>query len=161
MISVYGCQKEVNVPSNQVTTLYGGRSAIDTVQLSNSVQVYRLSSPSFHVQLLAEYSMSAGPISIPEATAVKLRSILMDDTIYLWDVAKACGEPNYGIRFQFQRGQDNVDVLICFECDILGVYHNGQSVDYEDCDYGRAQLIAIAKELFPDDPAIQALQVTF
>ncbi len=166
LVSAWGCQEGGRMPSSQVTKLssqvtklYGGPTAINTVQNSTSVQAYRLPSPSKHVQSLADYTMSAGPVAVPEATVAKLREILMDDAVYLWDTAKACGEPDYGVRFQFQSGGDNVDVLVCFHCDILGVYHNGQAVDYEDCDPIRPQLIAIVKGLFPDDPVIQALQV--
>ena len=159
LLMACGCQEGGKLPSSQVTKLYGGPSAIYTVQHSASIQAYRLASPSEHVQSLADYKMSAGPIAVPESTVTKLRDILMDDEVYLWDVKKSCGEPNYGVRFQFQKGSDSVDVLICFDCDMLGVYHNGQAVDYEDCDLVRAQLIAISKELFPDDPVIQSLKV--
>jgi hypothetical protein len=161
LVSAWGCEEGGKMPSSQVNKLYGGPSAINTVQNSTSVQAYRLPSPSEHVQSLADYTMSAGPIAVPEATVAKLREMLMDEDVYLWDVAKACGEPDYAVRFQFQRGGDNVDVLICFHCDILGVYHNGQAVDFEDCDPIRPQLIAIVKDLFPGDPAIQSLKMTF
>lgn len=82
----------------------------------------------------------------------------MNDSAYLWDVAKACGEPDYGIRFEFQHAGDSVDVLICFKCLMLGIYHNGKAVEFEDFDPIRVELTAIAKELFPDDSAIQSLR---
>ncbi len=147
--------------SQRVSNLYGGPSAVDTIQNATSVQAYRLPSPSLHVEKLADYTMSAGPIEIPPATVSKLRAVLMDDSVYLWDVAKACGEPDYGVRFQFQKGEDKVDVLICFKCNMLGVYHNGDAVEYEDCDNGRSQLIEIAQELFPGDAVIQSLKMRY
>jgi hypothetical protein len=147
--------------SQRVSNLYGGPSAIDTILNATSVQAYRLPSSSYHMEKLADYTMSAGPIEIPAATVSKLRGVLMNDSVYLWDVAKACGEPDYGVRFQFQKGDDNIDVLICFKCNMLGIYHNGVALGYEDCDDGRSQLIEIAKELFPGDTAIQSLKMRF
>ncbi len=101
--------------------------------------------------------MSAGPINVPDEEVSKLRAVLLDESTYGWDYAKGC-IPDYGVRIQFQHKTDNVDILLCFECDILLVYHNGKVVGGEDFDDGRAQFVAIVKTLFPDDQAIQSLK---
>lgn len=144
--------------SPRVRDLYGGAEAIDTIKEAVTIHAYRLPSPSMHTPLLADYTMSEGPIEMPALTAARLRLALMSDSAYLWGVAKSCGDPDYGVRFQFQHEGDSVDVLICFKCLMLGIYHNGKALEYEDFDPIRAELVAIAKELFPDDPAIQSLK---
>ena len=50
-----------------------------------------------------------------------------------------------------------MDVLFCFECDILAVYYNGAMADGEDFDNARGTFLSVFKKLFPDDIAIQEL----
>ncbi len=101
--------------------------------------------------------MSAGPINVPDDEVSKLRAVLLDESTYGWEYAKGC-IPDYGVRIQFQHDSDEVDVLLCFECNILLVYHNGKAVGGEDFDDGRPQLVEIAKAVFPDDEVIQSLK---
>ena len=83
--------------------------------------------------------------------------MLLNRATYSWDSAKSC-KPNYGVRIQFNSGDDRVDVLLCFECRILAVYHNDKSGGGEDFDNANPALIAVVKRLFPDDREIQNLK---
>jgi hypothetical protein len=50
-----------------------------------------------------------------------------------------------------------VDVVFCFQCDILSVYQNGVAVASEDFDPIRPALVPLMKKLFPKDGEIQSL----
>ena len=140
-----------------LTPVFGNSQAIDTVKNASTVIAFRLASPSYYEESLSDYETAAGPIEIADATATQLRTLLLDPSSYDWETAKGC-EPDYGVRIQFQHDTDEVDVLLCFACDILAVYHNGTIVGGEDFDEIRSQLVAIVKDLFPDDEAIQSLE---
>jgi hypothetical protein len=71
--------------------------------------------------------------------------------------ASACGMPDYGVRFQFLHGQDELDVLLCFHCDHIGIFRDGQFVEQEEFNVARPALLSIVQELFPDAPVISAL----
>ena len=87
----------------------------------------------------------------------KLRAVLLNPSSYEFEMAKGC-MPDYGVRFQFVHQGREVDVLLCFGCDILAVYDRGKKVGGEDFDTARLSLAAIVKTLFPKDDAIQALK---
>ena len=58
---------------------------------------------------------------------------------------------------QDEQGGADVDVLLCFSCDVLAVYTPAGRVGSEDFDPRRADLMRVVKALFPADPKIQAL----
>ena len=101
--------------------------------------------------------LARGPVPIDEASAHTLTDVLTDDDTYLWDIAKAC-EFMPGVALRYGRDGMEVDVLLCFSCDELEVYRNGEKVGHEDFDPRRADLVRVAKRLFPDDEAIQGLK---
>ncbi len=74
---------------------------------------------------------------------------------------KKCGlQP--GVAFRLWHGQQAVDVLICFECDVLWPYVVGEKTEnpwsqWQDFDPVRSDLVSLAKEAFPDDAEIRKL----
>ena len=91
------------------------------------MKAFRLASPSDYHESLSDYETTAGPIDVADAAASQLRTLLLDPSAYDWESAKGC-IPDYGIRIQFQHETDEVDVLLCFACEILTVYYNGKVV---------------------------------
>jgi len=172
LLVVLGCTNETTPPSipprdlkpsTRVVALFGGAAAIDIVQNASSVSAYRIKTPldlnKKRIEVLSAYTNIAGPFAVPHDTVAQLRKALLDDKIYEWDTAKACGVPNYGVQFQFERNGNTLDVLICFDCNIAGIFRNGVLVSEEDCDGARSQLVEIAKALFKDDQVVQSLKV--
>jgi hypothetical protein len=86
----------------------------------------------------------------------QLAALLLDPRSYVWNEAKGC-DPLYGVRLEFKRKDETVDVIFCFECDILTVYHNGVAGSGEDFDPIRPALVPLMKEIFPKDGEIQSL----
>ena len=106
---------------------------------------------------LQGYPILAGPVPLDAATAAELAAILLDDDTYDWDRAKGC-EFAPGVAIRASRDTTSVDVLLCFSCDEVAFYVNGTKRGTEDTDARRADLVQIAKRLFPDDPKISALK---
>lgn len=141
----------------KIVGLFGGVVSVNTVKDAAIVKAYRLRQPSYHHKLLSEYEMVAGPVDVSDAVATELRGLLFDPSSYDWASAKG-GIPDYGVCIQFTHDASEVNVLFCFSCDILAVYYQGKLVEGVDFDKIRPQLVAIVKQLFPEDRGIQALE---
>jgi len=102
------------------------------------------------------FPIISGPVPIDDASAATLANVLTDDDTYLWDIAKAC-EFMPGVALRYDGDETQIDILLCFSCDELEVYRDGQKVGHEDFDPRRPDLVRLAKHLFPDDQAIQGL----
>lgn len=105
---------------------------------------------------IAGYPRIAGPIEVDAEQAKALTGVLLDSNTYLWDIAKRCS-PRPGVLVRFTGEDGYLDVLFCFECDILEVFDGGKRVGLEDFDNARPRLVALMKKLFPDDKVVQGL----
>ena len=142
--------------TGNLNAVFGGAAPIETVQNATSVNAFRLKPSSKSHAGLSEYEMTSGPVVVPVDAVSILQSILLDTSTYEWDSAKAC-MPNFGVRIQFKSGSEEVNVLFCFECDILAVYYNGVPMGAEDFDDAREAILSVIRKLFPDDADIQKL----
>lgn len=131
-------------------------AAAAIIKSPTTVTAYRLADSSFYQTKVADYKTKGDSVDVAGETSKSLSAALLDPRGYLWDLAKAC-EPIYGVRLQFARNDESVDVVFCFECNILTVYHNGAALESEDFDPLRPALIAAMKKIFPDDGEIQSL----
>jgi hypothetical protein len=103
------------------------------------------------------HAIVAGPVALDAASAAALADVLTSDATYLWEVAKAC-EFLPGVVVRWREGATTLDVLVCFSCDELEVVRDGARVGREDFDPRRADLVRVAKRLFPADAQLQALR---
>jgi hypothetical protein len=63
-----------------------------------------------------------------------------------------------GFVIAFTRAEGEVDIFLCFECDILAV-HVGEKVKAQaDFDPSHNELLRIIKTLYPNDDKVQALR---
>jgi len=142
--------------SKNVVKLFGGEQAVEIIQNADTVNAYRQPQKSYHQRLLSDYEILSGPVPVAETEQQQLLIALLANDSYMWEVAKGCA-PDYGVRIEFSKGGDKVNVLFCFGCSQLQVYRNGKSVKGEEFDPIEKKLIEITKRIFPDDKAIQAL----
>lgn len=154
-------------PPQRVVDLLGGPAAyalIDAPTGDARVEAYRILPPHLAGEIpvpadsieLHGHQVLAGPVSVDAESIALLSDVLTSDGTYEWDMAKAC-EFMPGVAIRYVQGELQVDVLLCFSCDELGVYRNGKMVDIEDFDTRRADLVTVAKRLFPADEKIRAL----
>lgn len=156
-IALVGCGKDA-VVIDQVFTPAG------TVVVGNAVRVEasRIERPvsDAAAEQLSNYKQLSEPIPVNASLATKLVKALTDPNTYSYlSDDKAClFNPGVRITFEDDRGE-SLDVLFCFECDVIAVYRDDKCVGGEDCDDGRAGLLDIMKQIFPNDPAIHAISV--
>lgn len=88
----------------------------------------------------------------------EITSIVIDPRTYDFRLAKLCTfEP--GVIFRLHRGAEEMMLLLCFKCDELMISIDGKSKT-EDFDFARPRLVTVVKQLFPNDPEIQALPLS-
>ena len=105
-------------------------------------------------EILARGSTLEGP------EVVKLGSQLLEKDNFMFDARKTCAiRP--GVVFRVYRDEAFVDIVICFECEMLGFY-SGPSKNprgtWEDFDPIHDRILRLAKKAFPDDSTIQDLE---
>ena len=149
--------QEATRSTPKLKKLFGSAQAIDTIQNAETVNSYLLSPPSRYQKSFSDYKIAGDPVKLNDEQTSRLRAVLLSEKTYVWDVAKAC-EPLYGVRVEFQHESQSVDVLFCFECDILTVYENEKVADGEDFDPARDAFVTIFKEVFPEDDVVQSLK---
>ena len=151
-------------PVSRVKRMFGGYdlvgpSGVNVVRHPIHAEAYHWSPHSGDTNWLeedpwnyAKYSRVA-PL-LPEE-AKRISEILLDSSSYSWGTRKSC-IPRDGVRVHFQVEKESVDMLICFECNLLVVNHDGTEVS---ANFDRAPaLMREIRELFPNDPAIADLR---
>ncbi len=91
--------------------------------------------------------------------AAKLGDILSDVKTYS-DQHEGCYWP--GVAFRVWKGEDSVDVIICFMCHNFYIGPSTDKLVTENASFhgspNTSRLVQLAKEAFPDDAEVQALK---
>lgn len=152
-----------------VVETLGSEDVVDVIRNADNVtaQRMRLLDPNEQPQPEGDGFFRQNYVPIDDAVAVSqsqaehLIRLLTSGRSFGW---LAYGElgclPSYGVKLQFQRGDQRKEVWLCFECDVL------VSVDDSDVElhrmrsflYIRNDLADLMRGIFPDDEAIQALE---
>jgi len=143
--------------------LFGSVENMAIVREATRVEAYRLAPPKgfdtkFEDVSPLDYEVVSGATVASDEMAQRLKSTLLSPDTYLWDIAKACGYPVYGVKASFIRGDDRVDVYFCFGCSMLAVVRGQTVYIAEDFDNGERVFVESVKALFPDDVEIQAIR---
>ena len=89
--------------------------------------------------------------------AARLRDLILDPKSYNSGPAKAC-KPRYGVAFRLVgKSGEPVLAFFCFECGDFFVLHEktGEKLKAVDFENNKAAFLALAREAFPDDPALK------
>ena len=133
--------------SKSVVELLGGQDVVDVINNAEIVSGYLLPQKSYHQESVENYKMRLGPIELTASQKTKLSKLIL---------SKDCA-PDYGVRIEFQKGENHVDLLFCFGCSQVQVYKNGKSLSGGEFDPVEKQLAELMKEIFPEDELIQSL----
>lgn len=157
----YVAYARVEAAEDRVAKMFGGRDGLKALTAPDKVEAYRLRPLPQEMQgrrtPLTKFPILSGPVAVPKESTDKIARTLLSDESYEWESAKGC-LPYYGVRLSFTRSDDQVDVLLCFQCDVLLVYRNGKITGGEDFDAIRHVLVRTVKPLFPDDKVVQGLK---
>ncbi len=146
-----------------VVELFGGADVVELIRSADKVEAYRIEGDLYakphdeHAPRIRGYEVLSGPVLVDSESHDELAKALTAAWTYWWIGGKPC-IPQPGIALVFTKGDAELEILVCFECDLLVVPRHNRSERVEDFDYGRPALVRIAKRLFPDDAAIQGLE---
>lgn len=156
-------------PSKKVAEFLGAE-AVEVLKAPEKVECFRLEGtystapkedPEAEkaVKRIRGYPIAAQGKDQDAAFGGKLAAVLFDEKSYDFENSKKC-LPKPGVAFRVWKGKASLDVLLCFECDLV-IAATGDKKPLEameDFDNARAALVALAKTAFPDDKTIQNLK---
>jgi hypothetical protein len=164
-------------PPRRVGEFLGGE-AVRVLSAPTKVQTFRLVSrvegpaadgadaappgaPSTAPAELHGYRVAAAGLDQGAAFGARVAAVLFDPHSYQFDSAKGCiFDP--GVAFRVWRGDEHVDVVVCFTCSEFRLYVPEPEKKVrrlgEDFDENRAAFVRLAKDAFPGDPQIQGLR---
>ncbi|WP_428304777.1 hypothetical protein [Lacipirellula sp.] len=151
----------------RLSQLYGGFDRVAMLQNATEVTAWRLMPPAqwqagMPVEAAApgEFQVVGDPVELSRGAAYELQQLLATPGSYRFfaPIIRECGPPDYGVKFSFISGGDEVDVYVFFKCRELAVTRSDGTNRKADFDPSGPRLIAIAQELFPGDTEIQALK---
>ncbi len=139
-----------------VEELFGGSNAYAAVKSPDHVEAWLLNTFSEQREQ-GKKPERAGPMTLKPSVAKTFSGVLLDFDTYQWGVMKACA-PQYGLRLRFVRAADSVEILFCYECDILQVTHNGRTKE-ENFDFAHNKLVKAVQNAFPKDEIVRKLEL--
>jgi hypothetical protein len=147
-------------PTGDITTdVFGAEEVRSVFATAQTVTVQRLHwrDQQQNPRKLENYDRGA-PVPVPDDTVRELRALFQQPDSFAWKISKSCA-PDYGVLFTFHSPQREVQLALCFQCGIFGIYDAGSEVNAEeDFDAIAKKLIQLTKPLFPNDTDIQGLK---
>jgi len=137
-------------------------SGISTLKGATRVEVFRVGSEKLQKptsNTIGGYPILSAGKEKDQAFAGRLTNLLLGDGVTR--NAKKCGlEP--GVAYRLWNGDQAVEVLVCFKCDVLWPHLVGEQgklphQEWQDFDSARADLLELTREAFPEDLEIQNL----
>ena len=142
-------------PRHFVEELLGGSDAYQTVATPDRVEAWLLNSYSEQREH-ANKKIRSGELDLKPAVRKMFVNTLLDFDSYEWGAGKLCS-PDYGLRLRFLRGRDVVEILFCYDCDILQITHAGR-IKEENFDFAHNKLVEAIQRAFPKDEIVRALK---
>ena len=132
------------------------------VEMEPSMQAFRLTGESNGTARspgddfgIASRAVSHGPVGVPVSVGQNLVDLVIEATSFSKSGKKCKPRPGVGVRRTTAHGR--VEVLLCFECDMISRHKDGKFIDSGEFDEIRPQLARAVKVLFPDDEVIQGI----
>jgi len=140
--------------------------ALDVVRKFESLTVYILPSAKDLLGPRAQYDRlidTSHPVmNLTSEQAKRIAEIYSTPTSYLWGTHMMCG-PVYGVRFDFQKGERKLSILLCLTCSHAGIIQNPGKLEHIPSEHIHLketfpELLEIVKTLAPDNDLIQSLK---
>jgi hypothetical protein len=144
----------------RILQLYSGETSVDVLRTPSKVRAFRVD-PAGRTPKQGE--VHAGPfiangaaVDAPDDAAAELSALFGDAASYDWQLdAKKC-RPQMGLNFV--RGAYVLELALDLESAQVRVFAGDQPLGWQSVAPSRDRLVAAAKRLFPNDPAVQALR---
>jgi hypothetical protein len=144
-----------------IQQVFKNREIFLVVQNPQTVTAQLLHSKDGGSDKLDGYTKDA-PVGLSPEEIQGFQNLLKNPKSYRWGFGRTCIQ-DYGVLLNFRSQGDTVHVALCFKCNMLGAFEGdddsaGQINRESIFDPMRPQLVALAKEIFPNDKEIQGLQ---
>lgn len=139
--------------------LYGGAEGLDVVSNPERVEAFRLRPPSSDqkIERFNQWPVVGAAVRVPPDVAGGFsRGLTRESTYPRWEEPKAC-DPRPGFMLRFYGGGRQVDIVFCFECEILFTYRGSESIWYANIDGSTKSIAAQFLRMFPGDPVLEKL----
>jgi hypothetical protein len=145
--------------------LFGGPENLSIVRSSDKVRIWKTAGFLSTEELSPQSDMSTfrkkggEPMTVPGSMAKSFSEKLSNPSSYYSDSGseKSC-IPLPGFVVGFTRGDREIDVFLCFECDILLIQVGDTFKTEVDFDPSHNELLRVIKALYPNDDKVQALR---
>ena len=141
---------------NRAGDVLGGDQVVDTILNAETVEVFRLEHREF-AENLSDYEAIEGPFPVGETDSRELADAVTAYDSYERGMKVGC-IPIMHMRTRFVRAESTVDVVYCFDCSLLSVFHNEKLAGGGLFVPAEARLVRLAKRLLPNDEAVQGLE---
>ena len=100
-----------------------------------------------------------GPVTPTDDWVQEFKEAILELESMRYSNPKGC-DPSPGIAVRLVGETRSVDLLLCFECDMLAFAWVGEDsvIRWQDFDPVRRRLVNLIKEIFPEDREIQQLE---
>lgn len=139
--------------------LYGGPEGLDAVESPDKVEAFRLRppQPGESAAHFNEWPVVGTAIRVSPDLASRLsRGLTRESTFPRWEEPKLC-DPRPGFKLRFTGSGRSVDIVFCFECEILFTYRASESIWYANFDGSTKAIAGLFLQLFPNDPVLAQL----
>lgn len=151
--SLWLAAQETNMNDLSAGTALGGAQILATIRNAETVTAQRVDSipaeerkaDTSHPQIVT----LGEPFPVGSEDAAALKAIFCQGATYL-SPSKSC-EFRANVRYGFLSGQDKVEIILCFGCGEMEVWHEGKLASFGPFDGGYGGLLTLTKRQFPDD----------
>jgi len=151
-------------PRIDLQKLFGGPVNLQIVGAADKVRVWKTEGflnrqSDSQPEQRAFYRKGGEPKTVPSELAKSLIEKFSNRSSYYGDTgsSKAC-MPMPGFVVAFIRAEGEVDIFLCFECDILAVQVGENYKAQADFDPSHNELLRVIKALYPNDDKVQSLR---
>lgn len=150
---------EILRPScEQLVSALGGERAVEILRGAEQVEAVLLETPP-NPQLAPphEYPITGDWVMVESAVASSIADWLLEPSHHVVareGIATGCF-PIYYLRLRYSAGESAIDIYVCFSCDAVAVYADGDRVPYQRIRLAVDGLLGQALRIFPDDPALR------
>jgi hypothetical protein len=144
----------------RILQLYSGETSVDLLQHPSKVQAFRVDAapraPKLGETHAGPFIATAPSVDVPADAAASLSALLSDADAYDWRRGGKQFRPQVGLVFV--RGAYVLELALDFDTAQIRVYAGDQPLGSQSIAPSRDRFLAVAKRVFPDDAAVQALR---
>jgi hypothetical protein len=158
LVVVAACKR--SGPDWRILQLYSGETSLGLLREPSKVQAFRVDAaprkPAHGEVHAGPFVATAPPVDVPKDAAQELSNLLLDAETFDWRRGAKPFRPQVGLWFV--RGAYVLEIALDFDTAQLRVYAGDQPLGSQSVAPSRDRFLAVAKRLFPDDAALQALR---